>query len=329
MPDAVIRVASSDHQRVDAEFHHPVLDMVVPRLGIPLGEIAGVRRRVVSQRAAEGGEPVVPGGRRDLAEAADPLAPLVHPGIGSENGRSWQLYVTSILVKDRPMDETKNLSETEALQTPGDSSIGSPDETKDTPGTDGSRPRVEVSSGSSNGDPTKIGRYRIVRRLGQGGFGRVYLAHDDDLDRPVAIKVPNPERIARPRGRGGFLNEARILARLDHPHIVPVYDVGRTEDGLCFVVSKIHRRQRLGGQIGRARPSLRDSAELVATIANAMQYAHTEDWFIGTSSLPTYSSTPRVNHISPISGWLSRTRISARVGDWLELRLHEPGTSQR
>jgi serine/threonine protein kinase len=73
------------------------------------------------------------------------------------------------------MDGTKNLSETE-----------------------GSRPPVEDLGCSTSGDPSKIGRYTILGRLGQGGFGRVYLAHDDDLDRPVAIKVPNPERFTRP-----------------------------------------------------------------------------------------------------------------------------------
>src|SRR5262249_13885083 len=59
--------------------------------------------------------------------------------------------------------------------------------------------------------PERIGRYRVIRLLGRGGFGRVYLAQDDDLDRPVAIKVPNPERIAHPEDVEAYLNEARIL----------------------------------------------------------------------------------------------------------------------
>src|SRR5437879_4001968 len=138
--------------------------------------------------------------------------------------------------KDRAMDETKSLSESEEMQSPTQGSGGSWDKTTDLSETGGSQSFALAFSGSSDGDPPKIGRYRIVRRLGQGGFGRVYLAHDDDLDRPVAIKVPSPERIAHAEDVEAFLVEARILAKLDHPHIVPVFDVGRTEDGLCFVV---------------------------------------------------------------------------------------------
>jgi serine/threonine protein kinase/formylglycine-generating enzyme required for sulfatase activity len=151
------------------------------------------------------------------------------------------------------MDETKNLSETE-----------------------GSQALFVGSSESTYSDPSRIGRYRIIRRLGQGGFGRVYLAHDDDLDRPVAIKVPNPERIADPGDLEAYLNEARILAKLDHPHIVPVFDVGRTEDGLCFVVSKLVEGSDLSARISQERPSFRDSAQLVAIVAEALHYAHTQ-----------------------------------------------------
>ena len=83
-----------------------------------------------------------------------------------------------------------------------------------------------------------IGRYQILRIIGQGGFGLVYLARDELLGRPVAIKVPRLDRVTREEDVDAFLREARILAGLDHENIVPVYDVGRTRDGLCFVVSK-------------------------------------------------------------------------------------------
>ncbi len=123
--------------------------------------------------------------------------------------------------------------------------------------------------------PTKIGRYTILRRLGKGGFGEVFLAFDDDLERPVAIKVPRLERVSRPEDIEAYLNEARIVASLDHPHIVPVYDVGRTDDGLCFVVSKFIEGSDLAKRIKESRPGFHESAALVATIAEALHFAHT------------------------------------------------------
>jgi eukaryotic-like serine/threonine-protein kinase len=117
------------------------------------------------------------------------------------------------------MDETKNASETERSQAPAEAASGSSDETRSVAGTAGSQPPTERSSGFSDGDPSKIGRYRIIRRLGQGGFERIYLAHDDDLDRAVAIKVPNLERISRSEDVEAFLIEAKVLAKLDRPHV--------------------------------------------------------------------------------------------------------------
>ncbi len=173
------------------------------------------------------------------------------------------------------MDETKSPTQTEGSQPPVEGSGASPDETKDISETEGSLPPAEGSGGSPIGDPSKIGRYTILGRLGQGGFGRVYLAHEDDLDRSVAIKVPNPERITDPEDVEAFLVEARILAKLDHPNIVPVHDVGRTDDGLCFVVSKLIEGSDLAVKIVQARLSFGESAELVAIIADALHYAHT------------------------------------------------------
>jgi serine/threonine protein kinase len=173
------------------------------------------------------------------------------------------------------MDETKNLSATEDLQPPIAFSSDSSDETKGPSGAEDGRPPGVCLRESPNSDPGRIGRYRIVQRLGQGGFGRVYLAYDEDLDRRVAVKVPNPERISHPEDVEVYLDEARILARLDHPNIVPVHDVGRTEDGLCFVVSKLVEGSDLAARIRQDRPSFRGSAELVAIIADALHYAHT------------------------------------------------------
>ncbi len=123
--------------------------------------------------------------------------------------------------------------------------------------------------------PVKIDRYRLIRSLGQGGFGRVYLARDDDLDRPVAVKVPRPERVSCPEDIEAYLTEARIVASLDHPHIVPVHDVGRTDDGLCFVVSKFIEGSDLATRIKEARLSFHESAGLVETVAEALHHAHT------------------------------------------------------
>src|SRR6266508_1930970 len=86
--------------------------------------------------------------------------------------------------------------------------------------------------------PAHIGRYRIERVLGKGGFGLVYLAHDEQLQRPVAVKVPHRKLVSRPEDAEAYLTEARTVANLDHPNIVPVYDVGSTADFPCYIVSK-------------------------------------------------------------------------------------------
>ncbi len=81
-------------------------------------------------------------------------------------------------------------------------------------------------------------RYRIVRLLGQGGMGEVYLAQDTKLDRKIALKVlpieltENKERLRR------FEQEARAVSSLNHPHILTIFEFGESEDGTHFIVTE-------------------------------------------------------------------------------------------
>jgi serine/threonine protein kinase/formylglycine-generating enzyme required for sulfatase activity len=128
-------------------------------------------------------------------------------------------------------------------------------------------------------DPVFIGRYQVIRSLGEGGFGRVYLARDTELDRDVAVKVPVLVESPRLLDIEAYLEEARILAQLSHPNVVPVYDVGRTKDGRCYVVSKYMKGGDLDARIRRARPGFVEAAELIAIISEALHYTHTHDLF--------------------------------------------------
>ena len=120
----------------------------------------------------------------------------------------------------------------------------------------------------------RIGRYRIERVLGKGGFGLVYLANDEQLDRMVAVKVPHAQLISQPEDAEAYRAEARTVANLDHPNIVPVFDVGSTEECPCYVVSKYVEGTDLSTKIRESRLKYRDAAELVATVAEALHYAH-------------------------------------------------------
>lgn len=122
--------------------------------------------------------------------------------------------------------------------------------------------------------PELIGRYLVDRTLGEGGFGRVYLARDAELDRLVAIKTPHPGRFDTQSDAEAFLTEARVLAKLDHPAIVPVYDFGRTADGLCYIVSKFIDGSDLKVELESGRMPQDRAAAVVAAIADALHFAH-------------------------------------------------------
>src|SRR5262245_34455027 len=84
--------------------------------------------------------------------------------------------------------------------------------------------------------PERIGHYRVLGRLGAGGMGEVLLAEDSRLERRVAIKRPHPDVLAQDESTHRLLTEARAVARLDHPNICGIYEVGEDDNGLFIVM---------------------------------------------------------------------------------------------
>jgi serine/threonine protein kinase/formylglycine-generating enzyme required for sulfatase activity len=122
--------------------------------------------------------------------------------------------------------------------------------------------------------PERLGRYRLLARLGVGSFGVVFKAHDEELNRVVAVKVAHHDRVSAARDVQAYLAEARVLAGLNHPGIVPVYDVGRTEDGLCYLVEQFVAGGDLAARLGQGRPTPAEAVEIVTRVAEALHHAH-------------------------------------------------------
>jgi WD40 repeat protein/serine/threonine protein kinase len=124
--------------------------------------------------------------------------------------------------------------------------------------------------------PQVLGRYRLDELVGEGGLGQVWRAFDPDLERVVAVKIPRTTRFPSPRQVESFLEEARKVARLEHPAILPVYDVGRADD-TCFMVAKWVEGGDLAQRLHRGRLPLHDAVRLLAEVAEALHFAHLRD----------------------------------------------------
>lgn len=114
-------------------------------------------------------------------------------------------------------------------------------------------------------------RYQVIEPIGQGGMGTVYRARDRVLDRDVALKVLRPE-VTGPEWANRLAREARILARLEHPGVVPVHDVGTLGDGRIYYLMKLVRGKRLDEFTSTA--SLSDTLRAFLRICDAVGFAH-------------------------------------------------------
>ena len=123
--------------------------------------------------------------------------------------------------------------------------------------------------------PEAIGRFRILQQLGSGGFGIVFLADDPQLSRKVALKVPHAIWLLSKDGHQHFLREAEATARLNHPQIVAVYEIGEAGP-VTYIASEYCDGPSLDTWLAaRTKPvQVLEAARLVAKLATAMQHAH-------------------------------------------------------
>jgi serine/threonine-protein kinase len=119
----------------------------------------------------------------------------------------------------------------------------------------------------------KVGRYEIVRELGQGGMATIYLGHDPVVDRPVAIKLLHSHFTRDAQFRARFLREARIVASLEHPDIVTVYDFSG-ENSLPYIVMRYMPGGTLEDRIQGKPMPIAQIIPIVQHVAAAMDYAH-------------------------------------------------------
>jgi len=119
-----------------------------------------------------------------------------------------------------------------------------------------------------------IEHYRLVRRLGTGGMGEVYLAEDTELERSVAVKVMSAELARDENQRKRFRTEAKAISGLTHPNICVVHEVGETKDGRPFLAMEYVEGQTLDTIMQQRRLKVREIINLGIEAAEALDTAH-------------------------------------------------------
>jgi len=118
-----------------------------------------------------------------------------------------------------------------------------------------------------------VGPYKIIEKLGQGGMATVYKAYHAGLDRYVALKVLHPDLTEDPTFTARFQREARLVAKLDHPNIVPVHDFAE-HDGYPYLVMKFIEGETLKARLERGPLTAEEINHIVDSVGSALSYAH-------------------------------------------------------
>jgi serine/threonine protein kinase/Tol biopolymer transport system component len=121
---------------------------------------------------------------------------------------------------------------------------------------------------------TTISHYKILEKLGGGGMGVVYKAHDTKLDRDVALKFLPPELTLDPEAKGRFIHEAKAASALQHNNICTIHDIDQTADGQMFIVMDLYEGETLKSRITRGRLKIEEATDIAIQIAQGLGEAH-------------------------------------------------------
>jgi serine/threonine protein kinase len=120
----------------------------------------------------------------------------------------------------------------------------------------------------------RLGKFELLEELGLGSFGHVFRAIDTELGRTVAIKMLRAGGLASREEVDRFMREAQSAAQLQHPGLVALHETGQTEEGLYYLVEEFIEGETLTARLKAGRLGLRPAAELIAEVADALDYAH-------------------------------------------------------
>jgi serine/threonine protein kinase len=146
-----------------------------------------------------------------------------------------------------------------------------------------------------------ISHYRIEEKLGEGGMGVVYKAHDTKLDRTVALKFLPPSATVSEEEKKRFIHEARAASGLDHSNICIIYEIEQTEDGQLFIVMPAYEGDTLSKKIEQVRLRSTKQSILPVRLPRVFRQPMKRELFTGTSRAATSLSHRRIR----LRSWIS------------------------
>jgi len=175
-------------------------------------------------------------------------------------------------------DETRQIVPLASNATPPPPDLLAPQSDSPLPGDDAGATRPHDSDEAARMEwsaerPSRLGKFELLEMVGQGSFGMVFRAQDTELGRIVAIKTPRTTRFASKEHEDRFIREAQNVARLHHPGIVAVHEVGRAA-AFLYIVSEFVDGKTLSDVMKEHAFDVREAAQLVAEIADALEHAH-------------------------------------------------------